>query len=458
LSATQLVEHFFRHEYGRLVATLCRRFGTRHLDAVEDAVQSAMMSALETWSSAGPPDEPSAWLFRVAQNNLSGTLRQATRRNRILELQAPETPEFEGTQADILLAHEMQDDLLRMLFVCCDEAISESAQVVLSLKVLCGFSVREISQRLFISEANVYKRLTRAQGRLRETPPQSDGLNDAEMMSRVPAVRKILYVLFTEGHLSSGAEAAIRKELCNEAIRLTTVLAGHPIGQTPETFALLALMHLHSARMTSRQDGAGGLLLLEEQDRSAWDASEMQVGLDWLARSAQGDVFTRYHAEAGIAAEHCLAPSLQETRWDKVAEYYQLLERSAPSAIHRLNRAVAVAEWRGPAAALEVLNGFEPPAWLTESHLWPAVLADLHQRCGHTALAGQFRIRALELAPTSAVRRLLQRRFDRGPSDRCIAELTPELPHQQPDAETGLQRDRRNTQPPHLLHGEAGSM
>ena len=140
-------------------------------------------------------------------------------------------------------------------------------------------------------------------------------------------MHRILYLLFTEGYLATHAEAAIRRELCDEAIRLATILAEHPAGDTPETFALLALMHLHSARASGRQDSSGGLLLLEEQDRTLWDAQQIQVGLEWLARSAQGDVFSRYHAEAGIAAEHCLAPSFEATRWERVVECYALLER-----------------------------------------------------------------------------------------------------------------------------------
>ena len=174
----------------------------------------------------------------------------------------------------------------------------------------------------------------------------------------LPAVNKILYLLFTEGYLASHTGNAIRRELCDEAIRLTAILAQHPIGQVPQTFALLALMHLHVACMTSRQDASGGLLLLEEQDRALWDQQRIQVGLEWLAKSACGDKFSRYHAEAGIAAEHCLASSFEETRWDKIVQCYRLLEETAPSAIHRLNRSIAVAEWQGPAAGLTVLKGF----------------------------------------------------------------------------------------------------
>jgi RNA polymerase sigma-70 factor (ECF subfamily) len=401
-----LVEHFFRHEYGKLVATLSRRVGVQNIEAIEDAAQSALMTALESWRVAGLPDNPSAWLFRVAHNNVIGELRKGSGRRRILE----RNPTDAGVDApEPVLAGEMRDDLLRMLFVCCDEVVPPESQLVFALKTLCGFGVREIAQRLFTSEANVYKRLGRARARLREQPPRELTLEDHA--DRLPAVQRVLYLLFTEGYLSSHAEEAIRRELCSEAIRLGLILARHPVGQTPETCALLALMHLHAARITARQDGSGGLLLLDEQDRALWDREAVAVGLEWLARSAEGDVFSRYHAEAGIAAEHCLAPTFAETRWDKVAAAYELLERVAPSPLHKLNRAVAVAEWRGPEAGLEVLEGFVPPTWLEGSYMWSAVLADLNRRAGNLDVAARYRRVALESAPTDAVRRVLQRRL-----------------------------------------------
>jgi RNA polymerase sigma-70 factor (ECF subfamily) len=174
-------------------------------------------------------------------------------------------------------------------------------------------------------------------------------------------------------------------------------------------------MHLHSARLTARQDGGGGLLLLEEQDRTRWDQLEIQTGLARLAESARGDVFSRYHAEAAIAAEHCLAPSFEQTRWDRIAESYALLERLAPSPLHTLNRAVAVAEWRGPAEGLALLAGLEPPSWLAGSHMWAAVLADLHRRCGNVEDAQRYRRAALASAPSAAVRDVLTRRLRIGP-------------------------------------------
>ena len=414
MSAPRLVENFFRHEYGRLVATLARRIGVQHIEAVEDAVQSAMMIALETWTVGGLPDNPSAWLFRVAHNDLLGGLRQRARRRRILNQNTIEDVSTQQDSQEPFPPGAVQDDLLRMLFVCCDEAIPQESQLVLALKTLCGFDVREIAVRLFSSEAHVYKRLGRARSRLREQPPRIDELTVAQCASRLPAVHKILYLLFTEGYLSSHAETAIRRELSDEAIRLGSILAEHPVGRVPETSALLALMHLHAARMTARQDQSGGLLLLVEQDRALWDQDEIQVGLSWLADSARGDVFSRYHAEAGIAAEHCLAPSFDQTRWDKVVECYSLLEQVAPSALHTLNRAVALAQWQGPAAGLALLEAFEPPSWLVGSYQWAAVLADLHRRCGNEQAARRYREVALQTAPTSAVRELLQRRLGVG--------------------------------------------
>ena len=407
MTATGLVEHFFRHEYGRIVAGLSRRVGVHHIEAIEDAVQSAMVAALETWPRSGEPDNPSAWLFRAAHNQLVGDLRQRAGRRRILDRSVAQG---RIPQSEARLAGEVSDDLLRMLFVCCDEAIPVPSALVLALKILCGFGVREIALRLFTSEANVYKRLGRARSRLRELP-WADAPHVDQLAPRLPSVHQILYLLFTEGHLSCHAEVAIRRGLCDEAIRLGGVLAAHPVGQVPETFALLALMHLHAARMGARVDGSGGLILLEEQDRSLWDRHQIQVGLQWLARSAHGDVLSRYHAEAGIAAEHCLAPSFDQTRWDRVAASYRLLERVAPSPLHRLNRAVAVAQGQGAAAGLAVLSGFEPPTWLAGSHMWSAVLADLHRRDGDRAAAARHRDVAIRLAPTPAVAELLRRRL-----------------------------------------------
>ncbi|HEU5074728.1 MAG TPA: sigma-70 family RNA polymerase sigma factor, partial [Polyangiaceae bacterium] len=233
----ELADHFFRHEYGRLVAMLSRRVGVHHLESVEDAVQFALAAAVETWPKANVPDNPAAWLFQVAHNHVVSELRRGVRRAELDARHDAESWRAESGTPDTFLAGDVRDDLLRLLFFCCDGALPAEAQLVLALKVLCGFDVREISERLFTSEANVYKRLARARSRLREVGFTLEDLDSTAMASRLPAVQSILYVLFTEGYLSSHADGAIRRELCGEAIRLTRELATHPVGATPDTFA-----------------------------------------------------------------------------------------------------------------------------------------------------------------------------------------------------------------------------
>ena len=410
MTLSPLVEHYFRHEYGRLVAKLSRRFGLSQLETVEDAVQTALMRGLELWPRHGQPDNPSGWLYRVALNLILDELRKQSRRQGLLQKHF--NNQDAGELDDYEFAQPFDDDLLGLLFACCHQQLPRRSQLMLALKSLCGFDVSEIALRLFTSEAGVYKRLTRARKTLQQLDSFPEELVTEQYRQRLPAVHQILYLMFTEGHLSSQADRAIRLELCHEAIRLTALLAQNSIGQHPTTYALLALQYLHTAREPARLDGDGDLVLLQEQDRCVWSQHHIQRGLHWLALSAQGDDFTRYHAEAGIAAEHCLAGSFEDTRWDRVAQSYELLERLAPSPLHRLNRALAVAEWKSPEDGLCLLVNFEAPAWLLKSYLWSATLADLHRRSGNSESARDYRTSALKAAPTEAIRKALERRLN----------------------------------------------
>ena len=350
-------------------------------------------------------------MYRVAHNHLIGALRNNTRRLRILDAAAYELTVAADNPASPRFADEVRDDLLRMLFVCCDEAIPKDSRLVLALKTLCGFSTAEIALRLFLSEANVLKRLGRAREHLREVPPDFNSLPLQALQSRLASVHVVLYLLFNEGYLSAQSDRTIRREMCVEAIRLTTLLTEHPVGATPETFALLALMHFHGARLTARLDGMGGLLLLEEQDRSLWDRDQIRLGAEWLQKAASGETFTRFHAEAGIAAEHAFAPSFAQTRWKEIADLYAMLDHIAPSPLNAINRAVAIAEWQGPEAGLALLKAIERPPWLLGYYLWDAVLGELHRRAGHNEEARRYNERALASAPTDAERELLRRRL-----------------------------------------------
>jgi RNA polymerase sigma-70 factor (ECF subfamily) len=414
----ELPEHYFRHEFGRLVSVLSRRYGSHRIELCEDAAQAALLRALQLWPSSAQPDDRGAWLYRVANNHLLDALRR-DRRNE--PYPAELEPAAEGSPADeVHLESEMKDDVLRLLFVCADPALPAESQLVLALKTLCGFSTQEIALRLFQSEEGVHKRLQRARAKLREfrgdnphpeQPPELDTPRLEQLADRLPGVLHALYLLFNEGYSSGQPDQPIRRELCEEAIRLTLLLITHPVGSAPETDALLALMYLHAARFDARLDLAGGLLTLEEQDRTRWDQQLIQLGVHYLQRAARGERFSRYHAEAAIAAEHCLAPSYAQTRWDEITRAYELLDRIAPSPLNTLNRAIALAEWQGAGAGLALLEALERPSWLLGYYLWDATLGELQRRNGDLPRATAHLSRALELAPTRAEKALLERRL-----------------------------------------------
>ncbi len=394
MAAPGLPEHFFRRELGRIVSILSRRFGVHRLELCEDAAQTALLQSVQAWA-AQMPDDPGAWLYRVAQNHVLDELRREKRDERY--------------QAEPQLTHSEQsveDDVLRLLFVCADPAIAPESQLVLALKTLCGFSTEEIALRLFQSADAVHKRLQRARAALRE---------HAEVQTiapeRVESVLHMLYLLFNEGYSSSQPDRVIRRELCDEALRLALMLRENPEGARPETDALIALMCFHGARFDARVDGEGGLLLLEEQDRSRWDAELIERGVRHLAQSARGSSPSRYHAEAGIAAEHCLAPSVAATDWEAIVALYDTLERLAPSPLNVMNRAIALAEWKGPEAGLAALRALEAPSWLQSYYLWDATLGELHRRRGDRDNALVHTKRALAAAPTTPERALLERRL-----------------------------------------------
>src|SRR5436309_3340881 len=335
-----LVEHFFRHEFGRLVAVLTRSLGVRRLDLVEDVVQAALEKALETWSRRGVPEDPAGWLYCTARNLAIDALRRERTHAQALprlaeaaerDRRGQETGTERGTRAergdprralDVHFADEIGDEPLRLRFVCCHEAVPAESRVALALKTLCGFSTAEIARALLTTDANVQKRIERARDRLRELDLVFDTPAAAQLGARLDAVLAVVYLLFSQGcHVTHG-DMPIRRDLCDDARRLARMRAAHPVGDVPAVHALLALMCFHGARFDARVALDGAIVLLEEQDRSAWNWGDVREGMEWLARSAAGDELTRYHVEAGIAWEHCRAPTFAETDWRRIAELY----------------------------------------------------------------------------------------------------------------------------------------
>ncbi len=406
-----LVDHFFRHESARLVAALIRRFGVRHLPLAEDAVQVALARALISWRQRGVPEQPTAWLMRVASNHAIDQLRRDARKHakepEVLELACPD--EIDKASID----QTLEDSLLRMIFVCCDPLVPAESQTALALKTLCGFSIGETARALVSTQESIAKRITRAKERLRDSNLQLDELRDADICERLPNALRVIYLLFNEGYSSTQAEKLIREDLCEEAVRLALLLAEHPLTKCSMTAAFMALLLFHAARLDARVDGDGVIMLFHQQRAEDWDLRLMREAFAWFAKSAESGEVSRYHAEAMIAAEHCRGKLNGETQWQYIVGAYDLLCHLAPSPIHELNRAIAIAHQDGAPAGLEALTKIDSSQLAQNYYLWHATAGELHSLANNREAAEQALRRAWSLAPTSAEKELICRKIDK---------------------------------------------
>lgn len=380
-----LVEHLFRHEAGKMLAALTRILGTHHLSLAEDVVQDVLVQALEVWKFHAPPDNPSAWLMRAARNRAIDLIRRdRTRRRFAPDLQQLLESEWTmvPTVDSLMLGGEIADGQLRMMFSCCPPSLAPEAQVALVLKILCGFSVAEIASAFLSTPAAIEKQLQRGKKVLQQSPSLFEVSDPAELRQRMESVHAALYLLFNEGYHATHDGAAIRAELCEEAIRLTLLLAEHPAGAVPRTHALVALMCFHAARLPARVDDRGCLVLLEAQDRARWDCALIGRGFEYLDRSGTGDELTEYHVEAAIASRHCAAPSFAETDWGSIERLYQLLWQMRPTPIVALNHAIAVGQAHGPEAGLRALDAVDAKGRLDDYPFFAAARADCLRRAG----------------------------------------------------------------------------
>ena len=424
---SDVVEHLFRHESGKMVAILTGIFGTEHLTLAEDVVQEALARALQTWPFYGVPKNPSAWIMQVSRNlALDVVRRQKTFRDKepeIVRLMERDNP---APDTSIFTDREIADDRLRMMFVCCHPQIPEDAQVPLALKTLCGFSVPEISRAFLTTDAAIAKRLTRARQKIREAKIPFEIPAGAELTRRLDGVLQSLYLLFNEGYKASTGEKLVREELCHEAIRLAGALAEHPAGNQPRTHALLALMLLNGARLPARVDAAGNMLRLQEQDRGRWDRAMIARGMFHFAQSAAGDDISVYHLEAGISACHCAAPDYESTDWRQILSLYDRLVERDDSSVPALNRAVAVANVHGPQAGLEALAGVRKRKELSSYYLLYAVLGEFEAQLDHPDAAADYFNQSLKLAGIKSEQAFLLARLQ-ACQDR-IRSATPARP------------------------------
>jgi RNA polymerase sigma factor (sigma-70 family) len=413
LKSVEPNDHLFRRESGRMVAALTRIFGVHNLALAEDVVQDAFCRALEVWKFRGMPDNPTAWLMATAKNRALDVLR----RERTARTFAPELGrllESEWTLApvveELFATNAIKDDLLRMMFSCCNPRLPEEAQIALILNILCGFSVGEIASAFVSTHAAFEKRITRAKKVLGTSKRLFDVASAAEFSARLPSVHRALYLLFNEGYHGAHAETAVRHELCREAMRLVAVLLEHPLGAIPATYALAALMSLHAARLPARVDALGNLNSLVDQDRSQWDRHLLLEGLQFLDLSASGTELTEYHVEAGIASIHARAPRLDDTEWGAIVALYDTLMTIHPSPIVALNRGIAIAQHEGPDRGLKEILSIADRERLSTYPFYFAALGELEFRRGNRETARGHFCAALALARNPMERRFLDQR------------------------------------------------
>jgi RNA polymerase sigma factor (sigma-70 family) len=409
----ELNDHLFRRESGRMVAALTRIFGVHNLALAEDVVQDAFCRALEVWKFRGMPENPSAWLMTTAKNCALDVLRRertartyAPELGRLLESEWTLVPVVE----ELFTNQTIKDDLLRMMFSCCNPRLPEEAQVALMLNVLCGFSVSEVANAFVSSHAAIEKRITRSKKALATSKRLFDVTSAAEFSARLPSVHRALYLLFNEGYHGAHAQTAVRRELCREAMRLMAVLLEHHLGATPATYALAALMSLHAARLPTRVDALGNLNSLIDQDRSQWDKDLLYEGLKLLELSATGTELTQYHVQAAIASIHARALRMEDTDWEAIVALYDTLMTISPSPIIALNRAIAIAQFRGPASGLEEIRSIADRERLATYPFYFAAIGELELQRGRPETAREQFQTALALARNPMERQFLGRR------------------------------------------------
>jgi RNA polymerase sigma-70 factor (ECF subfamily) len=389
------VGRIFREESGRSVAALIRVFGD--IDVAEDAVQDAFAVALRTWPGAGLPPNPGGWITTTARNRAIDRLRRESRRRELLGEVAVLSPDDDdsGTSEEV---GPVQDDRLRLIFTCCHPALSSEAQVALTLRLLGGLSTGEVARSFLVSEATMAQRLSRAKRKIKAARIPYRVPDDHELPERLRPVLAVVYLVYNAG-LTSAAEA----RLCAEAIRLARILATL-MPDEPEVDGLLALLLLTESRRASRRRPDGSLVLLGEQDRKGWDRALIEEGQALVRRCLRRNQPGAYQLQAAINAVHADAATIEQTDWSQIVALYDQLLAVAPTPVVALNRAIAIGEVHGPAAALALVDELD----LDTYHPFHATRADLLRRLGRNSEAAAAYERAAAMAPTDAERDFLR--------------------------------------------------
>ena len=385
-----------------MVASLVPVFGPARIDLIEDVVQEALVEALRNWRFNGVPDNPTAWLTQVAKRRALDVLRRdTTLRKHERDLQ--ERVERLQSQPK----HDVLDDQLRLMFLCCHPDVPSESRVALTLKLVGGMSTAEIARAYLVTEPTMAQRLVRAKRAIRDQGISMDMPEACDLPGRITSVLQTIYLLFNEGYAAGEGDVVIHRDRLEEACRLGAMLVRDQRTALPSAHALVALMLFHASRIKARCDGAE-LLLLEEQDRQRWDRALIQHGFRRLELAQAGGELTSFHLEAGIAAEHARAESFEQTDWAVIERLFDLLAAQTPGPVVALNRAVAIAMNRGPDAGLEALDEINEPRGYVHHAI---VRGELLRRAGRIDEAREQLRLALQMPSSVPQRALIEKRL-----------------------------------------------
>ncbi len=405
----QEFEHLFRHAYGRIVSALSSKYSPTLIDQIEDSVQESLLKAMQIWGYKGQPKDPSAWLYRVANNHLIDQLRRAKKTFNSDDFEQT-AGSYEYQSHDI--ENDIQDDQLRMIFACCHPSLEITEQIMLSLKILGGLSVKEIAHAFMKKEAAIKKSITRAKQKFKVKIKKLDVPVGRELRNRLDVVLKVIYLMFNEGYKATSGENLIKKDICEEAIRLACLLKQNSNCETDDLNSLLALMCFNVARFDARMSSGGELLTLELQDRNLWNKAYIQWGMKYMTHAEKIDQISQYHLEAGIACLYIVPKNFQDTNWKSILDLYDLLVNINPSPIVALNRVVVLAKVKGVDAALDEISSLESNDLILNNHLYYSIKGELELEIGNKTKAADLLNQAKKLASNKIEVAFIQKKLE----------------------------------------------
>lgn len=370
------LEHLFRHSYGKVIAILIKRFGTYHLEDIEDAVQEALFKAMKLWPYHGMPNQALGWLLCVAHNQLIDQFR----RNQKIDFHQHKLELYDEFELidDPSLENKIQDDQLKMIFACCHPALSQESQIILTLKLVAGFGNKEVANALIKNEETIAKAYTRAKKKLQNENIRFDHSLIIGLRSRLHIVLKIIYLIFSEGYKPHRGHLNIKRDLCFEAIRLALLLDNNRYCQSASTKALIALMCFHASRFDARQNNNEEIIDLQHQDRTKWNRALIAIGIKYLNQATdQSDDPLDYILEAFISYYHCIAPDFTQTDWSSILRLYDIHLTKQFSPVVALNRLIPLSIVNKPSDAYQLLVEYEMDSSIPKNTLFYAIKGEL---------------------------------------------------------------------------------